>query len=109
MSVCQKNKRTVYSMNLNKRHTGPFDLIHSDVWFAHVVSIYGRRYFITLIDDAIWVTWVYLMKSKNEVLHIFKTYCKMVEVHFNKGIKALRSDKGGEYTSQVFQMYFNEY
>ena len=52
--ACQfaKNKRTVYSVNFNKRNTSPCDLIHSDVWYAPVVSIFGHHYLITFIDDA---------------------------------------------------------
>ena len=108
--TCQyaKNKRTVYSVNINKNNTGPFDLVHSDVWNAPVISIYGHRFFVIFIDDATWVTWVYLMKSKDEVFRIFTTYHKMVEVMFDKKIKAFRSDNGGDYNSQDFQAYLAE-
>ena len=51
---------------------------------------------MTLIDDA---TRAYLLKSKDEVLHIFQTYHKMIEVKFEKRIKAFRSESGGEYTA----------
>ena len=70
--ACQfaKNKRSVYSVNVNKRSTCPFELIHSDVWYAPVTLIHGHRYFVTSFDDDVTrVTWLYLLKSKNEVLH----------------------------------------
>ena len=86
--ACQfaKNKRSVYSVNINKRSNCPFNLIHYDVWYAPVTSICGHRYFVTFIDDATRVTWVYLLKSKDEVFHVFQTYHKMVEVKFDKRI-----------------------
>lgn len=87
---CQfaKNKRSMYSVNINKRSNCPFDLIHSDVWFSPVTSIHGHQYFVTFIDDETRVTWVYLLKSKDEVLYTFKTYHKIIEVKFDKSIKA---------------------
>ena len=108
--ACQlsKNKRLVYSININKRSTPSFDLIHSDVWYATIPSIYGHQYFVTLIDDVTRVTWVYLLKSKDEVFHTFQTYHKMIKVKFDKQIKAFRSDNSGEYTSNVFQSYLAE-
>lgn len=98
----------MYSVNINKRSTSSFDVVHSDVWHALVVSGYDHRYFTIFIDDAIRVTWMYSMKSKYEVFIIFKTYNKLVEVQFGKKIEVFKSDNGGEYTSQVFQMYWSE-
>lgn len=51
---------------------------------------------------------MYLLKSRTEVLHMFKSFHKMVDVQFDKKIKVLRSNNGGEYVSQKFQMYLNE-
>ena len=46
----------MYSMNINRRSTSPFDVVHSDVWYAPVVSVYGHCHFVTFIDDATRVT-----------------------------------------------------
>jgi transposase InsO family protein len=40
---------------------------------------------------------MYLLKSKHEVLHYFKTYNAKVENQLERKIKRLRSDHGGEY------------
>jgi len=40
---------------------------------------------------------VYLLSSKDEALDMFKTYKKEVELHCEKIIKCLKSDRGGEY------------
>lgn len=50
------------SVNLNKMSINPFDLVHFDVRYAPVVSIYGHHYFVEFIDDTTRVTWVYLIK-----------------------------------------------
>ena len=39
----------------------------------------GKRYFMTLIDDATRFCYVYLHKSKNEMLDYFKIYKAKVE------------------------------
>lgn len=80
--TCQfaKNKRSVYPISITKSSVFPFDLILSDVWYAPLTSIYGHRYFVTFINDANKRTWVYLLTSKGEVLNVFKTYYKMVEL-----------------------------
>jgi transposase InsO family protein len=45
---------------------------------------------------------VYLLKSKYEALHYFKTYKAEVENQLERKIKRLRSDRGAEYFSGVF-------
>ena len=40
---------------------------------------------------------MYLLKSKDEVIEKFFLYKNEVENQFNKKIKVLRSDRGGEY------------
>jgi hypothetical protein len=42
---------------------------------------------------------VYLLKSKYEALHYFKTYKVVVENQVEKKINHLRSDCGGDYFS----------
>ena len=56
-----------------------------------------KKYFITFIDDCSKYYYVYLLKSKDEALEMFKLYKKEVENPLNKRIKILRRDRGGEY------------
>ena len=42
---------------------------------------------------------MYLLKSKDEAIETFVLYKNKVENQFNKKIKVLRSDRGGEYES----------
>lgn len=59
----------------------------------------GERYFITFIDDCIRYCYVYLLRSKDEAIKMFRQYKSKVENQLNKKIKGLRSDRGGEYES----------
>ncbi|GJS95181.1 retrotransposon protein, putative, ty1-copia subclass [Tanacetum coccineum] len=49
--------------------------------------------------------YVYLLKHKHEVFETFKVFKNEVENQLRKTIKALRSDRGGEYISQEFKDY----
>ncbi|GJU98087.1 RNA-directed DNA polymerase, eukaryota [Tanacetum coccineum] len=46
--------------------------------------------------------YVYLMKHKHKVIETFKVYQNEVENQLDKKIKAIRSDRGGEYLSHEF-------
>lgn len=91
------------------RSSSPFELVHTDVWGpSPFLSIDGYRYFVLFIDDCTRFTWMFPMKKKNEVLSFFKSLCAIVSTQFNKSIKTLRSDGGGEYMSLLFQNFLNE-
>ena len=76
----------------------PLELIHSDLCEMNgVLTKGGKRYFMTLIDDATSFCYVYLLRTKDEVLDYFKIYKAEVENPLERKIKRLRSDRGGEY------------
>ena len=66
-------------------------------------------YFITFTNDFSRYGFVYLMKHKSESFKKFKEFKNEVQNQLGKNIKALRSDRGGEYLSQEFADYLKEY
>ncbi|KAL0405429.1 UNVERIFIED_CONTAM: Retrovirus-related Pol polyprotein from transposon TNT 1-94 [Sesamum latifolium] len=68
----------------------------------------GFSYFITFTDDHSRYGYVYLMRYKFEAFERFKEYRLEVENQTNRKIKALRSDRGGEYLSGEFIDYLKE-
>jgi transposase InsO family protein len=52
---------------------------------------------------------VYLLKTKDEVLHYFKIYKTEVENQLERKVKWLRSDRGGEYFSSEFSEFCVEH
>ena len=92
-----------------ERNLAPLELIHSDLCEMNgVLTKGGKRYFMTLIDDATRFCYVYLLQSKDEALDYFKIYKAEVENQLEKKIKRLRSDRGGEYFSNVFDEFCKE-
>jgi transposase InsO family protein len=52
---------------------------------------------------------MYLLKTKDEVLHYFKAYKAEVENQLERKIKRLRSDRGREYFSSEFTEFCMEH
>jgi hypothetical protein len=72
------------------------------MWSNASTSLSGYVYYVSLIDYYSSKTWVYLFKSKDEVLKKFKEFKALVENLSEIKIKILRSNSGGEYTSNEF-------
>ena len=65
----------------------------------------GKRYYITFIDDFSRYTKIYLLRNKDEPGEKYLIYKSKVENQFNKKIKRLRIDRGGEYDSSMLNAY----
>lgn len=74
---------------------------------------------LTFTDNYSRYTTVYFIKSKSEVLSKFQEFVNSVEKHTchqitklnilaKDDVKVLRSDNGGEYTSNNFAKFFSE-
>jgi transposase InsO family protein len=95
---------------VEQRHLAPLELIHSDIYEMNGVLIEGgQRYFILMIDDASRYCYVYLLKNKDEALNCFKTYKAEVENQLEKKIKCFKSNHGGEYFSNEFDLFCVEH
>ena len=51
------------------------------------------------------MTWLCLMKTKDEVNLLFQNFHKMIETQYNAKVRVMRSDNGGEYQSFDLQKY----
>ncbi|KAK8640461.1 hypothetical protein V6N13_008214 [Hibiscus sabdariffa] len=84
-------------------------LIHSDVCGPmNTQARGGFQYFITFTDDFSRYGYIYLMRHKSEALERFKEFKNEVQNQHGKSIKALRSDRGGEYLSHAFDELLKE-
>jgi hypothetical protein len=97
-----KNIKNPFPKRDNKTE-GVLELIHSDVCGPMPPSsIRGYAYYVSFIDDYSRKTWIYFLKTKDEVFSKFKEFKALIENLSEKKIKILRSDNGGEYTSKEF-------
>jgi len=78
-------------------------LIHLDICRSMSTKFFsGAKYFLTFIDDHSRKTWIYFLKTKDEVFCRFKEFKALVENLTGKKIKVLCSDNGGEYIDKDF-------
>ena len=80
------------------------ELVHTDVCSVDMKSTSGGQYFVTFIDDHSRKLWAYVLKTKDQVLSVFKELHARVERETGRKLKAVRADNGGEYRGQ-----FEEY
>lgn len=109
--LCELAKycRTIYPIS-NKRSLIPLNIVHYDVWGSSLtVSLFGFHYFVTFVDDYSRTMWVYLLKTKSDVLSIVKSFVYMVTTQFDAKIHTFRSDNGGEYLSGGLSSIFYEF
>ena len=71
-------------------------------------STWGHKYFVSFIDDCTRVSWVYLLKSKHDVLHVIPQFSKMVITQFNTWVKVFHSDNGREFVNRSLATLFQE-
>ena len=64
----------------------------------------GALYYVTFIDDHSRKVWAYALKSKYQVLDVFKDFHVKVERQTSKQLKSVKADNGGEYRGQ-FEQY----
>jgi hypothetical protein len=83
------------------RSKGILDIIHSDVCgHMPMKSLGGSLYYVMFTNDLSRNTWLYLLKTKDEVFSKFQEFKAEVENLTYKKIKTIRSDNGREYTSK---------
>ena len=69
-------------------------------------SIQGNIYFVTFIDDFSSHGVIYCLKTKDQFKQAFEQFLAWSEKQTDHKLKALRSDRGGEYMGQILQSRF---
>ncbi|GKE73730.1 retrovirus-related pol polyprotein from transposon TNT 1-94 [Tanacetum coccineum] len=90
------NVNSIYNVS-TKRDKHNLDSTY--LWHCRLAHISKKR-----IDYSRY-GYVYLLNHKHEVFKTFKVFKNEVENKLGKTIKAIRSDRGGEYISQEFKDY----
>ncbi|KAK8938725.1 hypothetical protein KSP39_PZI011095 [Platanthera zijinensis] len=104
-----KLKRQTFEGGKSWRARRQLELVHSDIAGPfETTSIGGSKYYITFTDDYSRKCWVYFLKEKSEALDKFREFKAMAEKESGQPLKVLRTDRGGEYTSRLFDNFCKE-
>lgn len=68
----------------------------------------GKRYFMLIVDDCTRYMWIVLIRRKDEALLAFKLVQARSEHEIKLKVKELRTDRGGEFTSNEFTSYCDQ-
>jgi transposase InsO family protein len=99
-----KQNRVAFKSFPSTRKPGILDLVHSDVCGPmKTKTLGGCLYFATFIDDHSRKVWVYTLKTKDQVLDVFKQFQPSTERQTGKKLKCIRTDNGGEYLGPFYQ------
>jgi transposase InsO family protein len=105
------NNAKVAFPSIEHRFKGILDLIHSNVYVCGpmlVTLVQGNLYYVTFMYDFSRKNWIYFMNTKDEVFSEFHEFNALVENQRERKIMFLRSDNGGEYTSNDFKHFCKE-
>jgi hypothetical protein len=92
-----------------RQATEPLELVHGDIYGPiKPVTPSGNCYFLLLVDDFSRYMWVVLLPTKDEAPAAIKRVQAAAERKTGKKIRALRTDRGGEFTVNHLNEYFAE-
>nr|GEU68375.1 copia-type polyprotein [Tanacetum cinerariifolium] len=92
------------------RATKKLQLIHSDICGPiSPISNSEKRYILTFIDDFSRKTCIYMLNEKSEAFTKFKNFKNLIEKEARMSIQCLRTDRGGEFTSNEFTTFCDEH
>ncbi|CAJ2632337.1 unnamed protein product [Trifolium pratense] len=101
-----KQSRNSYNTEMPSRATRRLEAIHSDVCGPfEEKSMGGNSYFVSFIDEFTRKLWIYMIAKKSEVFDVFKKFRIIVQNESGEVISKIRTDGGGEYTSNEFKSF----
>lgn len=107
-NACQCNKS--YKLPFNKNtliSTSPLELLYTDLWTSPIHSFDGFKYYVIFMDHFTKYIWFYPLKNKSDTKEVFIRFKAIVEKFFQKPIKTIYSDNGGEYVALSSYLTFN--
>lgn len=90
-----KQNKVSFKSSLSSRKQDILDLVHSDICGPMKTrNLGGAGYFVTFIDDCLRKFLVYTLKSKDQVLDVFKQFQALVERQTGKKLQCIRTNNG---------------
>ena len=105
-----KQTRNPFPAQANFRVEKPLELLHANLCGRITpCTLAGNNYFFLIVDDYSRWMWVYIIKAKSQACSMFKKFKLMVENSSGHKVKMLRTDRGGEFLSNEFTSFCEEW
>ncbi|CAI7916577.1 unnamed protein product, partial [Closterium sp. NIES-54] len=108
--TCMQAKFTRYPFSSSEATAkAPLDEVVMDVVGPLKLGAAGAEYFLTIVDVYTRMTWVYVLSKKSDVAETVKTdWLPMMERQQDRLVKAIRTDRGGEFLSKEFSLWLKK-
>ncbi|CAI7743439.1 unnamed protein product [Closterium sp. NIES-54] len=108
--TCMQAKFTRYPFSSSEATAkAPLDEVVMDVVGPLKLGAAGAEYFLTIVDVYTRMTWVYVLSKKSDVAETVKTdWLPMVERQQDRLVKAIRTDRGGDFLSKEFSLWLKK-
>ncbi|CAI7865918.1 unnamed protein product [Closterium sp. NIES-53] len=108
--TCMQAKFTRFPFSsLEATAKTPLDEVVMDVVGTVKLRAAGAEYFLTIVDVYTRMTWVYVLSKKSDMAETVKTeWLPMVERQQDRLVKAIRTDRGGEFLSKDFSLWLKK-
>ncbi|CAI7856036.1 unnamed protein product [Closterium sp. NIES-53] len=108
--TCMQAKFTCYLFSSSEATAkAPLDEVVMDVVGPLKLGAAGAEYFLTIVDVYTRMTWVYVLSKKSDMAETVNTdWLPMVERQKDWLVKAIRTDRGGEFLSKDFSLWLKK-
>ena len=110
-AACNKGKQT-RTWYKEKEHDSKksLELIYMGLMGpTHTLGYNGEKYILVIVDDYSRMTFLYLLKSKDQAFDHFISFKRQVERMIDRSIKCIRTDRGGEFVNQKMIDFYDNY
>ncbi|CAI7900559.1 unnamed protein product [Closterium sp. NIES-54] len=108
--TCMQAKFTRFPFSSSEATAkAPLDEVVMNVVGPPKLGAAGAEYFLTIVDVYTRMTWVYVLSKKSDVAETVKTdWLPMVEQQQDRLVKAIGTDRGGEFLSKEFGLWLKK-
>ncbi|CAI7814566.1 unnamed protein product [Closterium sp. NIES-54] len=108
--TCMQAKFNRYSFYSSEAMAkAPLDEVVMDVVGPLKLGAAGAEYFLNIVNVYTRMTWVYVLSKKSDVAETVKIdWLPMVERQQDRLVKAIRTDRGGEFLSKEFSLWLKK-
>jgi hypothetical protein len=83
-----RHTRPPFSIS-SSRAEQAFDLIHYDLWTSPVLSIFGYKYYLVILDDYSHFLWTFPLRLKSDTLPTLTQFLAWVSTQFRRSVCTL--------------------
>jgi hypothetical protein len=81
----------------SSRAVGIFYLVHCDVWTSPVISIYGYKYYLLILDNFLHYLLTFPLRQKSDTYPTLSHFFAWVSTQFSRTIRSVQCDNGHEF------------